>query len=67
MVWTFSTHRGEYQCIENFIPGTPEVRDNLVNLDVRITLILIVKKYGWREWIGLNWLTTGTSGRLRTD
>jgi hypothetical protein len=44
MVWTFSTHRREEKCTENFIPGTTELKDNLVNLDGRKTLILTVKK-----------------------
>jgi hypothetical protein len=33
-------------------------------LHERITLKYILKKYGERVWIRLNWLTTGNGGRL---
>ena len=51
--------RGTYM----FLVRKPE-RDHLENLDVDVKIILklIIKKSVGRKWIGLIWLTMGTSG-----
>jgi hypothetical protein len=66
MGWACGTYGSQERSIQGFCRGDIRERDHLEDLDVdgRIILSLIFKKWDTETWTGLAWLSIGTDGGL---
>jgi hypothetical protein len=55
---------GDRRCTGRVLVGKSDVKSYLddVDIDGKIILKWILKKWNWEAWAGLIWLRTGTGG-----